>query len=343
MRSTKYRTNDIAKKAGLSPATVSRAINHPELVKEATRAQIRKVMADMGYKVDEIFAAAQAGAQARNAAGAAQQVLLINVPPGANPFYEKVIEGAFSSASNHGFQIMLNYTELNAATIDAFVGLIKTSQIRGVITLAQLPVEILNAIESTVPLVQCCEFNEDSPLPYVSIDDFAAAENAVRYLLSAGRRRIALMNGPRGFKYSRLRLSGFKHALKGAGIEIPPQWIVHVPGIDYQMAQAQAARLFSGNPIPDAVFASSDVLAAAVINFAIEKGLSVPQDVMIIGFDNILLCKIVRPNLTTVRQPKHELGFTASEMLIERIKGRPLTNTQVILPTELIVRRSTGI
>lgn len=64
---------------------------------------------------------------------------------------------------------------------------------------------------------------------------------------------------------------------------------------------------------------------------------------MIIGFDNILLCKIVRPNLTTVRQPKHELGFTASEMLIERIKGRPLTNTQVILPTELIVRRSTGI
>ena len=89
MRSTKYRTNDIAKKAGLSPATVSRAINHPELVKEATRAQIRKVMADMGYKVDEIFAAAQAGAQARNAAGAAQQALLITCRPGPIPFMKR--------------------------------------------------------------------------------------------------------------------------------------------------------------------------------------------------------------------------------------------------------------
>lgn len=336
MRSTKYRTNDIAKEAGLSPATVSRAINHPELVKESTREKIRKVMAAMGYKVEEIFANGGSGS-------AAQQVLLINVPAGANPFYEKVIEGAFSSASNHGFQIVLNYAELNAATIGDFVGLIKTSQIRGVITLAQLPVEILNAIESIVPVVQCCEFNEDSSLPYVSIDDFKAAENAVRYLLSAGRRRIALMNGPRGFKYSRLRLAGFKHALEEAGIEIPRQWIVHVPEIDYQMAEAQAARLFSGDIIPDAVFAASDVLAAAVINYAIEKGLTVPKDVMIIGFDNILLCKIVRPNLTTVRQPKHELGFTASEMLIERIRGRPLTQSQVILPTELIVRKSTGI
>ena len=329
MRNTRYKTHEIAKQAGVSPASVSRAINHPELLSGESLEKIRATMQSMGYDVNEIFQTDS------------KEIILINCPQGTNPFYEEVLDGVISSAECNGYYTLLNYTELDDNNIDDFLKMLQIAKIKGLIALSQLSVEILNKINSLVPVVQCCEFNDQSSLPYVSIDDYMAAKNAVKYLIAAGRRKIAFLNGPRHYKYARERLRGFIDALTEEHIAVPDEWIMHVPQIDYQMADTLISRVLSDDHKPDAVFAASDVLAAAVVNRAVYSDLKVPEDLMVIGFDNISLCQIVRPALTSVNQPKHKLGFTACEMLHEKLKGKTLKVNEVLLSTELVLRGST--
>ncbi len=329
MRNTRYKTHEIAKLAGVSPASVSRAINHPELLSEESLEKIKSTMKEMGYDLDEIFNKEP------------KEIILINFPHGTNPFYEEVIEGITSSADSNGYYTLLNYTRLDENNIEDFIKMVKVAKVKGIITLSQVPSDLLYMINAVVPVVQCCEFNERSTLPYVSIDDYMAAKNAVKYLIASGRKKIAFLNGPKRYKYSRERLRGFLDALADDDISIPDEWIMHVPHIEYQMADTLISRVLSDDNKPDAVFAASDVLAAAVVNRAVYSDLKVPDDLMVIGFDNISLCQVVRPSLTSVHQPKHKLGFTACEMLHEKIKGKTLKVNEVLLSTELVIRGST--
>ncbi len=329
MRNTRYKTHEIAKQAGVSPASVSRAINHPELLSGESLEKIRATMQSMGYDVNEIFQTDS------------KEIILINFPHGTNPFYEEVIEGIISSADSNGYYTLLNYTRLDENNIEDFIKMVKVAKVKGIITLSQVPSDLLYMINAVVPVVQCCEFNERSTLPYVSIDDYMAAKNAVKYLIASGRKKIAFLNGPKRYKYSRERLRGFLDALSDDDISIPDEWIMHVPHIEYQMADTLISRVLSEDHKPDAVFAASDVLAAAVVNRAVYSDLKVPEDLMVIGFDNISLCQIVRPALTSVNQPKHKLGYTACEMLHEKLKGKTLKVNEVLLSTELVLRGST--
>ncbi len=124
-------------------------------------------------------------------------------------------------------------------------------------------------------------------------------------------------------------------------ISIPDEWIMNVPQLDYQMAVTMISRVLADDNKPDAVFAASDVLAAAVVNHAVSSGIRVSDDLMVIGFDNISLCQIVRPALTSVNQPKQKLGFTACEMLHKKLKGKNLKANKILLQTELVIRGST--
>lgn len=329
MRNTRYKTHEIAKQAGVSPASVSRAINHPELLSEESLEKIKATMQAMGYDLNEIFH------------NESKDIILINFPHGTNPFYEEVIAGIISSAECNGYYTLLNYTKLDENNIDDFIRMLRVAKVKGIITLSQISSEILYMINAVVPVVQCCEFNDRTTLPYVSIDDYMAAKNAVKYLIASGRKKIAFLNGPKRYKYSRERLRGFLDALAEEEITIPEEWIMHVPHIEYQMADTLISRVLADDNKPDAVFASSDVLAAAVVNRAVYSELKVPDDLMVIGFDNISLCQIVRPSLTSVHQPKHKLGFTACEMLNEKIKGKTLKVNEVLLSTELVIRGST--
>lgn len=331
MRNTRYKTHEIAKKAGVSPASVSRAVNHPELLSEDSLEKIKSTMEEMGYDLNEIF-------QLRVNS---KEIILINCPQGTNPFYEEVINGVISSADSNGYYTLLNYTELNENNIDDFLNMLQLAKVKGLIALSQLSVEILYKINAVVPVVQCCEFNDMAKLPYVSIDDYVAAKNAVKYLIAAGRKKIAFLNGPKHYKYARERLRGFMDALAEEKLSVPEEWIMHVPEIDYQMADTLISRILADDNKPDAVFAASDVLAAAVVNHAVYSDIKVPEDLMVIGFDNIALCQIVRPSLTSVNQPKHKLGFTACEMLHEKLKGKSLKVSEVLLSTELVIRGST--
>ena len=332
MKQKKIRTSDIAKLAGVSPATISRVLNHRELVKPETVAIVEHAMQELGLSLPPSVS------EKKNR----KEVILVNCPQGTNPFYEEVISGVITSATAHGFYTLLNYSPLNRGTIEDFLELIHKIKASGVITMSLLSTELLKTITKEVPLVQCCEYNKDSDCPYVSVDDFTAAENAVRYLISCGRNKIAILNGPSQYKYAKERLAGFQKAMEAAQLFVPSSWIVNVPEINYTMAYSIVTQLLASENRPNAMFAASDVLAAAIINAAKHYRIRIPHDLMVIGFDNIDLCQITRPTITSFNQPKQQLGFTACEILVENILSSGLSPHSMILSTELVIRESTA-
>lgn len=271
-----------------------------------------------------------------------KEVILVNCSQGTNPFYEEVISGVITSATAYGFYTLLNYSPLNRGIIEDFLELLHKIKAAGVIKMSPLSTELLKTITKEVPLVQCYKYNKDSDCPYVSVEDFSAAENAVRYLISCGRNKIAILNGPSQYKYAKERLAGFQRAMEAAHLFVPSSWIVNVPEISYTMAYSIVTQLLASENRPNAIFAASDVLAAAIINAAKHYHIRIPNDLMVIGFDNIDLCQITRPTITSFNQPKQQLGFIACEILVENILSSGLSPHSMMLSTELVIRESTA-
>lgn len=331
MGDKKITTADIARQAGVSPATVSRVLNHRELVKETTVVQVEHAMAALGYPprpTHEIVFNSR-------------EIIIINIPQGVNPFYEEVVRGAITSANAHGYSILLNYDFLDAGTIYNFCHLLKKIHASGVILLNQLREDILQQINAVAPVVQCCEYNKNSNLPFVSIDDFTAARNATEYLISTGRNKVAFVNGPLQYKYARERKEGFLKAMSDADLFIPQNWILQIPEVNYNMAYSAVCQLLSSDQRPNAFFAVSDIFAAAIIRAAKRYSLHVPRDIMVVGFDNVDISIMMAPSITTVSQPKFQLGYTACELLLESITNPHTPPKSLLLATELIIREST--
>lgn len=323
-------TAEIATLAGVSPATVSRVLNHRELVSDGTAARVEAALRELG--VDPSAFAPRAKRH--------KSTILVNYPINPNPFYEEVIRGIIVSSKAHGLHVLENRSYLTEDTIADFLDVVGSVHASGVITLSQYETPILATIKRRVPLVQCCEFNDAVGTPYVSIDNHAAAKSAVEFLIAAGRTHIALLNGPERYRYARERRRGYLDAMQEAGLEVTDGWVMSVPQIDYTLALTVVSQLLVAGEMPDAVFCASDVLAAAVINAARRYHLHVPENLMVVGFDNIATSTMVRPTVTTVSQPRYQLGYTAAEILCDRIANPGSTAGPIILPTELVVRES---
>lgn len=151
------------------------------------------------------------------------------------------------------------------------------------------------------------------------------------------------MNCNINFKYAQHREKGYYRALRQAGLTANPDWIVHISTISYQLAYSNALHILNLPDRPDAVFACSDVFALAVVNAAGKLGLKVPDDLSVIGFDNVYLSAMCDPAITTIEQPSFQLGLQACELLLEKIKFPNTPFRQIILDTELIVRESTRL
>lgn len=320
----------IAEKACVSPATVSRFLNHRDLVKKATMQKIEIAMKELGYSVH----------LAEPSSCEEQPIIVLNIPGIENVFYQEVIRGAQISAKAHGCYLLIHQSPLKRSTLDDFCSLLARVKASGAIILNKIPEDSLDKIKNIVPLVQCCEYNEDADYPYVSIDDIRAAEMATEYLISCGRNKVAMINGPSGFKYSAKRQEGFLQALTNAGITVPRQWVVQLPEVNYEMAYAAICRLLNEDIKPNAFFTISDVFAAAAIRAAKRFHLNVPEDIMIVGFDNIEFSKMTTPSITTVNQPKLQMGYTACEMILELMENPQEEVKSILLDTELVIRES---
>ena len=320
---------DISEKTGISIATISRIVKGNVIVSPEKNKLVREAMVELGYPLPKMI-------QEMN-----DPLIMIYLPSISNPFYSKIIEGIKTVANNNGFKTIICEGEINSYTIDEVISMVKRLKIDGLISLNFIAPEHLEQLEKVIPTVQCSERNPDINYPFVSIDDISAAKKAVDLLVAHGNKRIAFINGPKGFKYSADRYTGYKSALEGSGIPIDPLLHIQLPEIDFDIAISVVTQLLHSSNAPDAFFTSSDVFAAAVLRAAKMANIKVPEQLEVIGFDNVDISKMCIPSITTVSQPRYQLGLNSCQVLI-KILDRGFANVQSLyLSTEIIIREST--
>lgn len=330
----KITIDEVAKKAHVSIATVSRIINNKDQVTEKTRQHVLRVMDEMDFvpkNTKALFSATS-------------NVILLLIPDFENPFNAAIISGIQESAREHDMDVFVVQTKNYYTEHRHFINILKNNSIAGIIILAPAPHKsLLDELCHSCPVVMCSEYAEDYGVSYVTINDIESAKSAVNYLISTGRRKIGLINSNLKYKYARHRERGYKQALETAGLEIREDFIAHISAIDYSSALSSATHILGLPDRPDAFFAVSDVFATGVIVAAKKLGLRVPEDVSVVGFDNIELSNMTEPPITTIEQPAHQLGYQAAEMLIEKIRKPDMADKQIILDTHLVVRGSTTL
>lgn len=325
----KSNIRDVAKQAGVSPATVSRVFNHAEPMKEETRQKVLAAAKLLGYSPKEPVADNRS-------------ILVMNVPFIGNPFYSDIIKGAKSAATHNNCTLIITEETFTLETLPDYLSTLRHINAKGLIVLNYLTPETRDLINKKLPLVQCCEFDTNSQVSCVGIDNVHAAEKAVKHLVSLGRTKIAFLNGPSSYKYSEYRLKGYQKVLREYNLHPNPEWCINLPDITIDYAYATAIRLLTSNSIPDAIFTASDICAAGVIKAAVHKNFQVPEDIMVVGFDNIDISSMTMPSITTINQPRFQLGFVACNILCEKIKNPNAEQQTVLMETELVIRESTS-
>jgi len=328
--SSKITITAIAQRAGVSIATVSRIITQKGTVSPATRQKVLQAMEELEYDTASIKA------------NTSSQAILAFIPDFANPFYAPIIDGIQQTAHESGFEVFWVPTKDIFSNNMFYFQMIREGRFKGVLWLSSTPpTSLLDLIGKHCPFIMCCEYPDDYECSYISIDDKTAAYRAVNHLISSGCNEIGLINCSLKYKYARHRKEGYLAALKKAGIAPNPEWVVNIPYIDYTLAYSAISQALNSEHIPNAFFTCSDVFAAAAINAAQKRGIRVPEDLSVIGFDNTETSRLILPTLTTVGQPSFQIGQQACAVLLEKIANPTLPDRHILLNTELIIRHST--
>lgn len=329
----KITISDISRETGFSASTISRALNHRDLVNQETYDTIVTAMEHLGYQ--KFLSAPTQDAPPKT-------VLVANIPDITNSFYAKIYKGLLSSASTHGWYVIITQERITKYSVDRIKNLLTNCNAAGLIVFDRINEEILDNLYDMLPTVQCLEFNARSKAPYIGIDDFQATITLMEYLVSQNYKKIALINGSMNLLSEIDRQRGYEHTLRKYGMEPDPRLIFQLPKSDYFMASTAVQRLFQARDIiPDAIFAVSDILALAAINVAKQNGYSVPEDIAVIGFDNNSISEMSNPKISTINLPCFEIGFLSSEMIFQICSNGNVKPSNQILNTELILREST--
>jgi LacI family repressor for deo operon, udp, cdd, tsx, nupC, and nupG len=330
---------DVASQAGVSIATVSRALHKPNVVSETTRQKVQEAIAATGYT---------ANVMARNLRLNRSGMILLLVPDIGNPFFSAILSGIEKGASQAGYNVLIGDTQNDPEREATYAAYLRSNQADAMILLnGRLPEPLANApANASPPVVIACERIPGCALPTVIIDNDEASFVATRHLTDLGHKRIAHVSGPAGNVLTTDRVAGYRRALNAAGIETDRGMIYRGDfSIDSGIAAGRAL-LADAKTRPTAICCASDGMAIGVIVAAKELGLSIPDDVSVVGFDDIPHAAAYDPPITTVRQPRRRLGEQAIALLLDRLGTKtPVAQSDtgpVIIPTELIVRQSSG-
>lgn len=323
---------DVAKAAGVSVATVSRVLNDSPAVIEETREKVLFTIRKLNYQPNLL---------GRNLRRSKTKMILVILPNISNPFYSNIVKGIEDVAHKNDYNVMLCNTDHDPKRMNVYIELLKNRLSDGAIVMGlELGRKEISALAKEFPVVQCCEYIEGSRASYVAIDDFNAAAKAVRHLTSIGHKRIGLITCNR-FISNIKREQGYKEALKDAGIEVKPDLIKYEDNHEFKNGLRAVENLLNLSEKPTAIFACSDLLAIGAMRGVKEHGLRVPEDIAIVGFDDISFASMSNPPLTTVAQPKYDLGCTAMNILLKQIQGIVTLPQVVHLEYELKIREST--
>ncbi|WP_102026530.1 LacI family DNA-binding transcriptional regulator [Salirhabdus sp. Marseille-P4669] len=321
----------VAQKAGVSVATVSRVLNNATSVSPATKRRVETAIKDLNYEPSML---------GRNLRNSESRLLLVLLPSISNPFYTEIINGIQNTAIANNYNILLCETDSNPERENIYFNMVKNKLADGIISMdPTVNMQKLNELAENHPVILCSEYEEGGCIPYVTIDSEQAAYQAVKHLIKLGHEKIALINSDEKFLYARHRREGYERALKEFHLPIHSEWIYHSKQLDFQDGVQAIRRLLQLEEKPTAVFAVSDTLAIGALKGMNVKGLQVPHDMAIVGFDNISFSNMTNPTLTTIEQPMHKMGVIAANMLMSSIKGEQVES--IILDHELIIREST--
>lgn len=322
----------VALHAGVSVATVSRVMNDMDGVRPGTRAKVMTSVTALGYRLNHL---------ARNLRTATSRLLLTMVPDVGNPFYSEIVRGIDSVAREHGYFVMLCDTGAEAGRESAYFDLLRTHRADGAICLDPDTVQHALANESNIlPWVACCEFDPGIAVPYVGVDNYRAAGDAVRHLIARGHTRIGLINSDQRYRYARERQRGYLDALQAAGLQARPEWRRQVDSLDYDAGKHATLQMMAQPDAPSAVFAVSDTLAMGALSAMRQLNKRVPEEAAVVGFDDIAIAAQTWPALTTIAQPMRALGETAAQLLLQRLAHPEATVQGVLLPHQLVQRES---
>ena len=335
-------SEQVAQLAGVSRATVSRALNGSARVSDEARERVHAAITALGYEPDMI---AQSLVRQRSRVIAMSffpednELAFTHLGRTAHYSYLSILENIEREAVSLGYDLLLP-SHPRGKSPQHYIRSLQTRRVAGAIMLHALDSRIQALIRSDIPTVFIDRMGQGSHATYVKSDIIDSARQATEYLLSLGHRRIALLNGPTIDAAGLERLLGCQQALAQAGIA-PDPGLVRQSGWNLEEAYESAKLLLADRRDFTAIVAGSDFMAIGILRALTEQGLSVPDDVSLIGFDDIDLCQYTNPPLTTMRKDPVAMGRGAVQRLIDLIEGTGEVSP-LIIPTQLVVRKSTG-
>lgn len=324
---------DVAREANVSYATVSRVLNDYQHVRPDKRQRVLAAMERLGYSVN---------LQARSLAGGHSQVIGLIVHDLGNPYTAQVVQSIDEALTHAEYELVLHTTHGHHHKEAIYVDILTHGMVDGLMMLIPLgPTTYLQQLHKRrFPYVIVCDHQQfDDFSPMVTTTSWQGAYDVMRYLIELGHRRIGFITGRSDFISAAERLEAYKAALAAYGLPLDPALIQ--PG-DYQYRSGYAATLalLDLPQPPTAIFAANDLMAFAVYDVARSRGLQIPGDLSVAGFDDVPQCAYMHPALTSVRQPLLDMAQLAARMLLESIDEQDSPVKRIVLPTELVIRES---
>ncbi|MFH2331308.1 DNA-binding transcriptional regulator CytR [Morganella morganii] len=323
---------DVARAAGVSTATVSRTLMNPEKVSVQTRQKVENAVLEVGYYPHNL---------SRGMKRNESRTILVIVPDIGDPFFTDIIVGIEEIAAKHGYLVLIGDCRYQHKPEHTFVNLIVTKQIDGMVLLgSDVPFDSRHDEQRHFPpMVMANEFAPELELPTVNIDNLTAAFNATHYLQSLGHTRIACISGPEELPLCQYRVEGYIQAMRHMGMPVRDEYLVR-GDFTHESGAECAAQLLALPEPPTAIFCHNDIMAIGVLWAARKQGLTLPQDLSVVGFDDLPAAQYCSPTLTTIAQPRYEIGRQSFLLLLEQLQGHTVAKGSRLLDSDLIIRES---
>lgn len=331
---------DVAKAAGVSKSTVSRVLNREDGVKEETRIAVEKAIKELKYSPSYFAQGIRTGRT---------KTIAMMVPEYTNIFYSEMFRGVEDVALNYGYMVLVCNTERHANAEVEYTKELLKRKVDGIIyntySNSDEMLAYLKQLSSQLPVVFTNKiFSQDEDVAYVYTDGYSGNRKAVHYLHERGKHKIGYIRNTSDISVIEERYEGYLQGLRDCGLLHREEFVYRIMQSkepDYIKLGQEAAEYYIGlEERPDAILAAIDTLAIGCVQRLQKRGLRIPQDMNVIGFDNISLSEMIEPPLTTISQPIRRMGQKAAEIVIAKIEGRE-TDDKIVFDGELIVRETT--
>lgn len=340
MQKRRITIKDIAKELNIASSTVSRALNDHPAIKRETKEAVRELATKLDYEPNLL---------ALNLLQKKSNTLGVVVPEITGHFFSAIITGMQDIIGTSDYNIMICLSNESYEEELTIINKLSKIQVDGVLISPSSETKNFDHLrrlqKNGIPVVV---FDRDCPglvADKVLVDDYLGAFQAVEYLIKSGCTRIAHLGGPLNLSTTRHRLQGYLDALEKNNMVVCPDYLVHASGFCHKNGKKPTKKLLSLNPLPDAIFAMNDSIAIAAVHVAKKRGLRIPEDISIIGFDDEPQSSYFNPSLSTVWQPVYEIGMLSAQILLSRLAGLNQNDEfrEEVFKPELVVRSSSKV